>query len=89
MYEPVAKLVPVIPVSIQAVVTANDLVIVVTGLASVVFIVTLAEPSIEAEPVTAPLKVIVLAVAHLVAVAEFPVHAKAVVAAPPAEDDPA
>lgn len=33
------------------------------------------EPSIEADPVTAPLRVIVLAVAHLVAVAEFPEHA--------------
>lgn len=75
--------------SIHEVVTANDLVIVVTGLASEVVIVTLFDPSIEAEPVTAPLKVIVLAVAHLVAVAEFPVQARADVAAPPAEEDPA
>lgn len=87
--EPVARFDPVIPVSIQDVVTAKDLVIVVTGLASVVVIVTFAEPSILAEPVTAPLRVIFLAVAHLVAVAELPVQVKALVAAPPADEDPA
>jgi hypothetical protein len=60
-------------VSIQEVVTFNDLVIVVKLELkfSVVAIVILAEPLKLAEPVTAPDKDIVLAVANVVAVVAF------------------